>query len=108
MYSVESMHDRYLFGDVHVRGEYPSYIYKEWERKGYHIHMKPEDAEILKNGTVDYVGFSYYMTNAVKADAAVDGNGVDGFPGSVSNPYVQLIHAVSPPPCGVSSLFQKH
>lgn len=89
MYSVESMHDRYLFGDVHVRGEYPSYIYREWERKGYHIHMEPEDAEILSNGTVDYVGFSYYMTNAVKADAAVEGNGVDGFPGSVPNPYVR-------------------
>lgn len=89
MYSVEAMHDRYLFGDVHVRGEYPSYIYREWERKGYHIHMEPEDAGILKNGTVDYVGFSYYMTNAVKADAAAEGNGLDGFPGSVANPYVQ-------------------
>ena len=29
MYSVLAMHDRYLFGDVHVRGEYPSYILKE-------------------------------------------------------------------------------
>lgn len=89
MYSVEAMHDRFLFGDVHVRGEYPSYIYREWERKNYHIEITDEDKEILKNGTVDYIGFSYYMTNAVKADEAVDGNGVDGFPGSVPNPYVK-------------------
>lgn len=89
MYSVEAMHDRYLFGDVHVRGEYPSYIYPEWERKGIRVQMEPEDAGILKEGTVDYVGFSYYMTNAVKAGAAADGNGVDGFPGSVPNPYVK-------------------
>ncbi len=89
MYSLESMHDRYLFGDVHVRGEYPSYAYKEWERKGYHIHMEPEDAKILKEGIVDYIGLSYYMTNAVKADAVVQGNGLDGFPGSVPNPYVK-------------------
>ena len=68
MYSVESMHDRYLFSDVHVRGEYPSYAIKEWQRKGFNIHMEPEDQEILKNGTVDYIGLSYYMTNAVKAD----------------------------------------
>ncbi|QNM06714.1 6-phospho-beta-glucosidase [Qiania dongpingensis] len=88
MYSVEAMHDRYLFGDVQVRGEYPSYIYKEWERKGFHIHMEKEDEKILKEGAVDYVGFSYYMTNAVEAGKAGEGNGLDGFPGSVSNPFV--------------------
>lgn len=89
MYSVEAMHDRFLFGDVHVRGEYPSYVYREWERKGYSIEITDEDREILRNGTVDYVGFSYYMTNAVRAGAPADGNGVDGFPGSVPNPYVK-------------------
>ena len=31
---------------------------------------------ILAAGTVDYVGFSYYMTNAVRADAAAT-NGED-------------------------------
>lgn len=60
MYSAESMHDRFLFGDVHMRGEYPSYALKEWERKGYNIEMAPEDAQILKEGCADYVGFSYY------------------------------------------------
>ena len=34
------------------------------------------DETILAAGTVDYVGFSYYMTNAVRADAA-DANGED-------------------------------
>ena len=29
------------------------------------------------------------MSNAVKANAVMDGNGLDGFPGSVSNPYVK-------------------
>lgn len=89
MYSVEAMHDRFLFGDVQVRGVYPSYIYREWDRKGCHIRMEPEDERILSEGCVDYVGFSYYMTNAVKAGAAGDGNGLDGFPGSVENPYVK-------------------
>lgn len=89
MYSVEAMHDRYLFADVHVRGKYPSYAICEWERKGYTIHMEPEDEQILKEGTVDYIGLSYYMTNAVKAGAAMSGSGLDGFPGSVDNPYVK-------------------
>lgn len=89
MFAALSMHDRYLFGDVHVRGVYPSYIIKEWERKNFHIQITEEDKKILKNGTVDYVGFSYYMSNAVKANAIADGNGLDGFPGSVSNPFVK-------------------
>lgn len=89
MYSALAMHDRYLFGDVHVRGEYPSYILKEWERKGFSIKQENDDAEILRQGKVDFVGLSYYMTNAVKANNIVEGNGLDGFPGSVSNPYVQ-------------------
>lgn len=89
MYSLLAMHDRYLFGDVHVRGEYPSYIWREWEQKGFHIQMDKEDEKILREGTVDYVGLSYYMTNAVKADTVREGNGLDGFPGSVDNPYVK-------------------
>lgn len=89
IYSVEAMHDRYLFGDVHVRGKYPSYILKEWERKGFHIKMHKEDLDILRDGTVDYVGLSYYMSNAVKANVVAEGNGLDGFPGSVNNPFVK-------------------
>ncbi|WP_024870519.1 6-phospho-beta-glucosidase [Tolumonas lignilytica] len=89
MYAQESMHDRYLFGDVHMRGEYPAYALKEWERKGYHIEMAPEDAKTLKEGCCDYVGFSYYMSNAVKADQVAAGNGITGFAGSVPNPYVK-------------------
>lgn len=89
VFSALAMHDRYLFGDVHVRGEYPSYILKEWERKDFHIKMEAEDEKILHEGTVDFVGFSYYMTNAVKANTVAEGNGLDGFPGSISNPFVQ-------------------
>ena len=59
-------------------------------RKGYHIHPEPKDEEILAAGKVDYMGFSYYMSNAVKADALKDtGASLDGSsPNSVSNPYV--------------------
>ena len=89
MYAAEAMHDRHLFADVHARGAYPTYARCEWERKGYNIHMEPEDEEILREGIVDYIGLSYYMSNAVKADNVVEGSGLDGFPGSVPNPYVK-------------------
>lgn len=89
MYAAEAMRDRYLFSDVHIRGEYPSYIYKEWERKEYTVNISEEEKKILKNGTADYIGFSYYMSNAVKADYDINSSGINGFPGSVPNPYVK-------------------
>lgn len=51
--------------------------------------MEPGDAQILKEGTVDYVGLSYYMTNAVQAGTEGTGKATSGFEGSVPNPYVK-------------------
>lgn len=91
MMATECMHERFHFYDTHVRGHYPSYSLKEWEREGLHIHMEPGDLDILAEGKVDYIGFSYYMTNVVKADvnndtsASTDGSN----PHSVKNPYVK-------------------
>ena len=79
MMALESMHERYYFSDVHCRGHYPAYAKKEWEREGTAPVMEPGDEAILAAGTVDYIGFSYYMTNAVRADAAAanDGRQID-------------------------------
>lgn len=85
------MHERYYFSDVHVRGHYPAFAKKQWEREGIHINMQPEDEKILSEGKVDYLGFSYYMTNAVKADVSKNtASSMDGSsPNSVKNPYVK-------------------
>lgn len=89
MYALETMHDRYLFADVMARGEYPSYARKEWERKGYKIKIETNDNEILRKGTADYIGISYYMSNTVQAGKTGEGKGVNGFAGSVDNPYIR-------------------
>lgn len=84
---------RYFFPDVQVRGYYPGYALKMFEKKGYDIKWQEGDDEILKNGTVDYIGFSYYMSTVVKHDAeqSVDGNVVNGgLPNSVENPYIKV------------------
>lgn len=36
-----------------------------FERKGFNIDITEEDKKALAEGTVDYIGFSYYMTNVV-------------------------------------------
>lgn len=90
MMSVESMHERYYFTDVHCRGHYPAYAKKQWEREGNAPIMQPEDEQILQEGKVDYLGFSYYMSNTVKADVNEINSGLNGGNAhSVVNPYVK-------------------
>ncbi|MCH1959873.1 6-phospho-beta-glucosidase [Romboutsia hominis] len=91
MAAEEAMRQRFFFPDVHVRGHYPRYALKEFERQGYDIGMEEGDVEILKAGTVDYIGFSYYMSTAVKSDVNNDNSGsVNGaLSNSVPNPYIK-------------------
>ncbi|MGN0292876.1 MAG: glycoside hydrolase family 1 protein [Lachnospiraceae bacterium] len=74
--------------DVMVRGEYPSYAKRFWKENNIEIKMEPGDLEIIKEGTVDFYTFSYYMTNCVSCDPTAektDGNIASG----LKNPYLQ-------------------
>jgi 6-phospho-beta-glucosidase len=52
--------------------------------------MEPGDEAILAEGAVDYLGFSYYMSNAVRSDVAVESDGISGGNAhTVPNPYVK-------------------
>ena len=88
---VQEMHNRWFFCDVQCRGHYPAYTLKMFERKNYHLDITEEDKKILSEGTVDYIGFSYYMTNTVNSQEfkdvskSVDGSG----PHTVKNPYIK-------------------
>lgn len=91
MASVKAMNRRFFYNDVHARGEIPAYTLKEWGRKGYHIEYTKEDLEVLKKGTVDYIGFSYYMSHAATAIEEIAGY-VDQEEPSLkftNNPYVK-------------------
>ena len=89
IYSVEAMRERFLFTDVQVRGYYPAYILKEWERRGFTIQMEPGDEQTLREGCTDYIGLSYYMSNAVSTQISSESNSIVSFPGSVPNPHVK-------------------
>ncbi|MGG2059048.1 6-phospho-beta-glucosidase BglA [Priestia megaterium] len=92
MLAEETMRQRYFFPDVQVRGYYPSYALKEFKREGYHIPFEEGDEEILRNGKVDYLGFSYYMSTTVKSDVEADNTGDivnGGLPNGVANPYIK-------------------
>ncbi len=69
--------------DVQVRGEYPSYAEKIWKDLGVGIAMEPGDAQILKEGTVDFYTFSYYSSSCISAEALSESGD-----GSAKNPYL--------------------
>ena len=58
---------RDFFSDVHVNGEYPNAVEDYIERNGYRPDITEEDKIALKEGTVDYVGFSYYQSTNVSS-----------------------------------------
>ncbi len=77
-----------LCGDVQVRGEYPSFAKRFFEENKIEIKMEPEDAQILKEGCVDYYTFSYYMSSCVSEDPAIEKIG-GNLMGGVKNPYLE-------------------
>ena len=85
------MHDRFFFSDVQCRGHYPAYALKMFERKGFNINITDEDKKALSEGTVDYIGFSYYMSNTVNSNSIRDvSTTTDGSSEhSVKNPYIK-------------------
>ena len=88
MKNIEENHTKQFFSDVQCRGYYPNYKLKEFERLGVKIKKEEFDDEILLNGTVDFIGFSYYNSgvSTVRKDAKMtEGNQKQ----SVKNPYLK-------------------
>jgi 6-phospho-beta-glucosidase len=78
-----------LCGDVQVRGYYPAFSARYFEEKGISIEMEKGDAEALKEGTVDFYSFSYYMSNAVSADPEKQEEAKGNLLGGLKNPYLK-------------------
>ncbi|MEB0287491.1 glycoside hydrolase family 1 protein [Cryobacterium sp. 10S3] len=77
------------FGDIHVRGEYPGYYLRSLSEQGVNLVITDEERALLKENTVDFVSFSYYVSVAETADESkrVVGPG-NLFPG-VRNPTLK-------------------
>jgi len=74
--------------DVQVRGAYPYYSKRYFEEHQIQIKMEDGDLEILKNGTVDFYTFSYYMSNCVSANPTKEQT-AGNIMGGVKNPYLK-------------------
>lgn len=88
MMAERAMQTRYYYGDVQALGRYPAWLLNYWQRKGFKLDITAADKAILAAGTVDYVGFSYYMSFATKASADNPNYIYDEQHVLVNNPYV--------------------
>lgn len=85
----KAMQKRYYYTDVHVKGVYPANIRKYWERKNLELDVTEEDLADLKQGTVDYIGFSYYMSFCIRHKEENVLFDYDEAHDLVANPYVK-------------------
>lgn len=86
--AMEIERENYLFIDVQAKGEYPGYGKRFFRENNINIKMEHGDLEILKNNTVDYIGFSYYSSRCASVDPSIltDGNVFS----TVKNPYLEV------------------
>lgn len=77
-----------IAGDVHVRGSYPGFARRFFAEHDIVLQELPEDAEILKRGTVDFVSISYYSSVCVSMTAEGEQTAGNGAP-NLKNPHLE-------------------
>jgi 6-phospho-beta-glucosidase len=87
---MEMDRESFFFIDVQSRGEYPGYAKRFFKDHNLTIQMEDGDESLLKEHTVDYIGFSYYASRAMSTDPEILSNMTDGNVfASVENPYLK-------------------
>lgn len=78
-----------FYDDVMARGYYPQTILNFYRNNNIDIDWYPNYKQILKEGTVDFLSFSYYFTSVVSADQGKkERSGT--FVRQLKNPYLKL------------------
>lgn len=82
---------RMLFycGDVMARGAYPAFAQRFWGELGVSLTVSEADAQLLREGTVDFVTFSYYSTTCVTTHTGVEKDGAGNLSRGAKNPYLK-------------------
>ena len=85
--AMEFNRQKSFYMDVQCKGYYPEYKLKEFEREHITIRQEDGDLDTIKAGTVDFIGFSYYMSTVSSTDPDVERTEGNQFLGC-KNPYL--------------------
>jgi len=64
----DDQYANWFYTDIMARGRYPAYMDRYFDRFHIRIEKEPGDDEILRNGTVDFLSFSYYFSQVSTSD----------------------------------------
>lgn len=83
------MNKHYFFSDVQAKGYYPNYMKHYLKMKNIEIKVEDGDEEILKQGKVDFIGFSYYMTLVISSNSEGKKLTAGNMTKGIKNPYLK-------------------
>ena len=83
---MQAEHFNDFFGDMHVRGVYPGYMKRYFRENGIEIRATEEELRLLREHTVDFVSFSYYVSICEGAGGTAGGGNILG---GKKNPYLR-------------------
>lgn len=87
--AIKIEQENYFFVDVQVRGKYPAYAKKFFQRKNIHLRMEDTDESIIEENPVDFISFSYYNSRCIASlDTEVEFSSGNLF-ATAKNPYLQ-------------------
>ncbi len=87
--AMEQTHQNDMFLEIHARGVYPGYMKRYMREHGITVTFGPEDDALLRENTVDFISFSYYVSVCATADPKKDIRGEGNLLGGVVNPYLK-------------------
>jgi 6-phospho-beta-glucosidase len=75
--------------DVQAGGKYPYYAKSLWQSQGVELDIQPGDLELIKQHTVDYIGFSYYMSSTINKTNPDAVTAQGNLLGGARNPFLE-------------------
>lgn len=63
--TILAAHNDFFILDTLCRGRYPKYKLNEYKSKQIDLPIIGDDLECIRRGTIDYIAYSYYMSNVV-------------------------------------------
>ncbi len=84
---LQRNHKSLFYSDVQMKGYYPEYRLKQYEREGVVLETEPIDFELIKNFPCDFLSFSCYGSSTVTTQEG-EGSSINQIHG-VKNPYLK-------------------
>ena len=87
--TMNFMHQMLFYCDVQCRGYYPAYKLQALQREHITLPIMDGDDVCLRNGTVDFLSYSYYCTHVTGAKTKGILKGMNGLETGYKNQYLE-------------------